>query len=253
MRYKPNLGNFDTTGLVNQSNIQKNTNANNDEDDQVEELEDYQEDSEDENQQSSHNKEDDEPGLYKAVKSNPVVMVDRQSKNSKQRQRDLKRLNRNRLIKELKDGLNEVPEEVNYGIASGNKRVIQMNKEDEELEMQYFKRINYSAKERKQRLKKMKQIEADDINNLDGTKDYQLIDHLINKKYDSDDSDYKRREKQKFIDEHRKRDKKTRIKLMDEMNDEISSDNAGYDKTFQYMPKRQKRGKKANKSKKNYL
>jgi hypothetical protein len=75
--------------------------------------------------------------------------------------------------------------------------------------------------------RKIKKIEADENNNLDGMKDYQLIDHLVNKNYASDDSDDKRRDKKRFVDEHRKRDSKTNFKYKDGMNDEIDSDNAG--------------------------
>lgn len=76
------------------------------------------------------------------------------------------------------------------------------------------------------------------MNNLDGAKDYQLIESLVNKKYDSDDSDHKRREKQRFVDEHRKRDKKGKVKFVSAMDDEISSDNAGDDVMFKKFKKR---------------
>jgi hypothetical protein len=155
MRYKPNLGNFDTSTLANPTksaagNADADEAKPKDKESDADEVEEYNFASSDEDQDEK--KGTDAPSnVYKAIRTNPQVMINHNSKNMKQKQRDMKRVNRNKLIKELKNDINQVPEEVNYGIASGNKKVIEMNKEDETLEMEYFRRVDYSTKDRKAR------------------------------------------------------------------------------------------------------
>ena len=178
-----------------------------------------------------------EPELYKAVKHNPVSMVDNSKKAQKQRERDQKRMTRVDLVRELKHDMLGLPEEINYGIASGNKRLIEEEKEDEDLEMKYFKRINYTVKEKKRRDKRLKKYEKSDFSGItDGIHDFQRIQEFMGKTYGDDGEMEKQEEKRKYLDEvrNRKRDKKGAKKFLDE---EINSDDAGDDDLFKKLPK----------------
>jgi hypothetical protein len=48
------------------------------------------------------------------------------------------------LVRELRHDIMGLPDEVNYGVNGGNKQLVEEDREDEELEMKYFKRINYT-------------------------------------------------------------------------------------------------------------
>jgi len=274
LRYKPNLNNFDSKHITEKADPQAHTM----DDEEAEGEESVQDLSEgDVNEESSdidpdninsddidseelekytvakqkasvkrkreEDEEKEEPQLYKAIKHNPVTLTDNSKKAQKQRERDQKRMTRVDLVRELKRDMLDLPEEVNYGVASGNKRLIEEEKADEDLEMKYFKRINYSAKELKQREKRMKKYEKSDFSGItDGFHDFQRIQEFMGKTYgeDEDGEMEKQAEKQKFLDEvrSRKRDKKGKTKFMD---DEINSDEAGDDVLFKNLPKRSKK------------
>ncbi|CAI2369668.1 unnamed protein product [Moneuplotes crassus] len=194
-----------------------------------------------------------EEEIYKAVTNNPMKMVDTSRKAQKQREKDQNRMKRVDLVRELKHDMLDLPEEVNYGIASGNRRLIEQEKEDEDLEMKYFKRISYTVKEQKQREKKIKRLQKSDYSGItDGFHDFQRIQEFMGKTYggDEDEEMQKHMEKEKFLQEvrSRKRDKKSKVKFLDE---EINSDEAGDDVLFQKLPNRgNKSGTGDNKPKK---
>lgn len=272
LRYKPNLGNFDTKHVTDKPDGQTPTMDEESEEDEGEgEDEDVapkpagDDDSEDidpdeinsddidseelekytvakQKAQAKVHKEDKAPETYKAVKFNPVSMVDKKSKSEKQRARDQKRMTRVDLVRELKHDLLGMPEEVHYGIASGNRKLVEEEQADEKLEMEYYKRISYTKKELKEKEKRRKNLERSDYTGItDGFQDFQRIQEFMGKRYsdDEDEQMQKQMEKQKFLDEHRnkKRDKKGKAKFEDE---EIDSDEAGSDIAFNSLPKRGK-------------
>jgi len=182
--------------------------------------------------------EEKQPEIYKAVKTNPVSMIDRKSKHQKQRERDSKRMNRVDLVRELKNDMLGLPEEVNYGVASGNKLLVDEDREDEELEMTHFRRINYTKKELKDKEKRRQRLGKSDYHGItDGFGDFKRIDEFMNKNYSDDENNQsiKQADKQKYLDEvrSRKRDKKSSTKFLDQ---EIDSDEAGNDITFKNLP-----------------
>lgn len=258
LRYKPNLNNFDTkhitekAGDVNENGSVEDLsdkdqssdidpdNINSDDIDS-DELEKYtvqkQKDLVKKERQKEIDNQYEEPEMYKAVKFNPVKMHDTSSKSMKQKERDQKRMTRVDLVRELKRDMLNLPEEVNYGIASGNKRLIEEEREDEELEMKYFKRIGYSKKELKERAKRHTKFQKSDFSGItDGFHDFERINEFMNKDYSGGEEDEanKQAEKQKYLDEvrGRKRTKKVNFK-----QDEIDSDLAGDDKIFKKFPK----------------
>lgn len=259
LRYKPNLGNLvgeefkiPTAGAT-QPMSEDQEESESEEDKEVEELEADDIDSEelenytkqrqkeiDAKQRKQKDEEDEDPEnqIYKAVKFNPIAMVDKKKKQQKQKEKDSKRMNRVDLVRELKNDLLELPEEVNYGIASGNKRILEEEQADEELEMKYFKRLSYSKKELKEKEKRRQKLNQSDYTGItDGFHDFRKIQDFMSKNYSDDEDDEMRKQldKQKFIAEHRnKRDKKSKQKFLDE---EINSDEAGNDVLFKDLTK----------------
>ena len=148
------------------------------------------------------------------------------------------------LVKEMKDDLLGLPEEVSYGIASGNKRLLDEEREDEKLEMEHFKRISYTRKETKEREKRRRNLNKSDYTGLtNGFKDFKRIEEFMSKNYsDNEDDEMKKYlDKEKFLEEHRykKRDKKFKQK-----EDNRSEENGRQSFGFK---KRNAKGKKFNK------
>lgn len=267
LRYKPNLGNFDTKLVTEKADLQEPTNDEDAEgEDSVEDLQDNESEDIDPDQIDADDLDSDAiekyaderkqkakdyvrpqketEGTYKikdnpTIMFNPVVMPDgKKSKSEKQRERDMKRMTRVDLVRELKDDMLGMPEEVNYGIASGNRKLIEEERADQELEMKYFQRINYTKKEQKELdRRRQKQLKSDYSGITDGMHDFQRIQEFMSKTYDDDSDEETRKqfEKQRFLDEHRnKRDKKGKVKFAQE---EIDSDEAGDDVLFRKLPK----------------
>ena len=178
-------------------------------------------------------------------------MADNKSKKDKQRKRDSKRITRIDLVREMKHDLLELPDEVNYGIASGNKRLIEEDRAEQKLEMEYFKRVSYTRKEAKERDKRRRELNKSDYTSVSNglsnslVKEFKRIDEFMNKTYsDDEDAEMKKYlDKQKFLDEHRqnRRDKKSKFK-----QDEDDSDQAGNRQPWRGKNKGFK-GKKFNK------
>lgn len=190
----------------------------------------------------------DDEEIYQAVTNNPIKMQDNSKRAQKQREKDQSRIKRVDLVREMRSEMLGLPEEVHYGVANGNKKLIEQNNEDEALENKYFKRISYTAKEKKIRDRKIKNMQKSDYSGItDGFQDFNRIQEFMGKTYGDEEDERKQFEKQKFLEQvrNRRRDKKAKQKFLDE---EINSDEAGDDPVFSKLPKRSagkggKRGK----------
>lgn len=237
LRYKPNLSNFDTKRVTDKpEEPQEETlseedqrSINSDEIDS-EELEKYtvarQKAQAKRRPQKEEPSEESDAEIYKAVKTNPVSMIDKKSKSLKKYERESKRMGRVDLVREMKHDMLGLPDEVNYGVNGGNKLLVEEDREDEQLEMKYFKRINYTKKEMKEREKRRQKLGKSDYSVItDGYNDFKRIEQFMNMGVSDEEENEKQFERQRFLQEvrGRKRDKKGKRKG----NEEIDSDEAG--------------------------
>lgn len=109
---------------------------------------------------------------FSVNKSNPVFQHNTQNdeRMAKKAEKKKKKLRDNRFVQGLRDEMEERPEQVDYGTATGSKKVRDMMESEEKMEMQHMRRHIKTKKELRMERKKIREYEKEEVEDDDAKK-----------------------------------------------------------------------------------